>query len=373
MKKIILISLSLLFFFGCNNQKNKNDSISIGVIMPMTGPVAEPGNNVLKGIKLAIETFNNKSNKQIKLLIEDSKSNSKDGVFALNKLIFSDKVKVVIGDIMSSVFLACAPIAEKNKVVLFSPGASAPSVRDAGDYIFRNYLSDDFDGKVMANYILQEKKYKSVGIISVNNDYGVGVNETFSEEITKNGGKLVFNEQFTQGETNFRSILTKIRGADVQVIFMVCNPTESGYLVKQIKELNIKAKLFGNLSFENNEFINIAKGSFDEIIFTAPYFNLEEDKDITTEFVTNFKKQYNFKPDIAAALGYDVATILVHTLINVEFDISKLKDELYKIKFNGVTGNTSFDEKGDVMKDIYIKKIFGEGKIEIVKLYGINK
>lgn len=373
MKNTLIITLTIFLLWSCGNQTNKHDKINIGVIMPLTGPVAEPGNNVLKGISIAAETFNNIHENKIQLIVEDSKSSPKDGVAALNKLIFSDKVKVVIGDIMSSVFLACAPIAERNQVVFFSPGASAPAVRDAGDYIFRNYLSDDFDGRIMANYILREKSYKSVGIISVNNDYGVGINKTFTEEFKKMGGELIFNEQYAQGETNFRTMLTKCKESKVEAIYMVCNPTESGYLVKQMKELNIKTQLFGNLSFENNEFISIAKGYFDDIIFSAPYLNLEDNNDVTKEFVTSFEKKYNIKPDIAAALGYDVATIIMHTLTKIEFDISKLKDELYKTNYIGVTGKTSFDKKGDVLKDIYIKRITGEGKIEIIKLFGINE
>lgn len=63
----------------------------------------------------------------------------------------------------------------------------------------------------------------------------------------------------------------------------------------------------------------------------------------------------------------------MHTLTKIEFDISKLKDELYKTNYIGVTGKTSFDKKGDVLKDIYIKRITGEGKIEIIKLFGINE
>ena len=79
------------------------------------------------------------------------------------------------------------------------------------------------------------------------------------------------------------------------------------------------------------------------------------------------------EPDIAASLGYDVTQILIVTIQNSKFDLSNVKDKLYRIKnFRGVTGNTSINSKGDVLKDVYIKKISGNGDIYIVKLFSIN-
>jgi len=352
---------------------DEKEIVKIGVIMPQTGPVAEPGKNAMQGIQLAIENYNIDATTKIQLVIEDSKSNPKDGVSAMNKLVNTDNTKIIIGDIMSSVFLATAPIAEKNKIVLFSPGASAPAVREAGDYIFRNYLSDDFDGKVMASYIFNEKGIKNVAVLTVNNDYGIGVEKTFLNEYKKLGGSVSFNEQYMQGETNFKTILTKLKSQSFEALYLICNPTENGHIVKQMKELNIKTQLFGNLSFESEAFIKLAKGSFDKVTFSAPYFNLEEDKELNKKFNVDYEAKYKVKPDVAAALGFDVALILIKALKKSNYDVSKVKDILYTIKdFDGVTGKTTFDDKGDVLKDIYIKEISGDGGISIVKLFSYN-
>lgn len=379
-KKLIFGFIALLIIVGgyfvwkSNQPVNQKDVvIRIGVIMPLTGPVAEPGNNALKGIKLAIENYNLENEIKIMLIVEDSKSDPKVGVSAMNKLVFNDNCKIIIGDIMSSVFLACAPIAEKNKVVFFSPGASAPAVRDAGDYIFRNYLSDDFDGKAMANFILKEDSQKNIGIISINNDYGVGINKVFEKEMSKLGGNLVFNEQYNQGTTDFNALISKIKRKNFDAIYLVCNPPEAPYLVKKLNEQSVKTKLYGNLSFENNEFINNAQGSFDEIIFSAPYFNLNDTINVTQRFNNTYQSTYKTKPDVAAALGYDVALIIIESLKKSNFKMDGLKDELYKTNFVGVTGKTTFDEEGDVVKDIQIKKIISDGTISELKLYSLNK
>ncbi len=369
-----LILLGILGYWWWSNNLNEKSTelVKIGVIMPLTGPVAEPGNNALKGIKLAIENYNLKNQKKIIIIVEDSKSDPKVGVSAMNKLVFNDKCKIIIGDIMSSVFLACAPIAEKNKVIFFSPGASAPAVREAGDYIFRNYLSDDFDGKAMASYILKEDSRKNIGIISVNNDYGVGINNVFEKEVNKLGGNLVFNEQYNQGSTDFITLISKVKGKNFDAIYMVCNPPEAPYLVKKIKEQGVKTQLYGNLSFENNEFINNAKGAFNEIVFSAPYFNLKDTINVTQTFNNAYHSTHNTEPDVAAALGYDVALIIIESLKKSSFKLEDLKDELYKTNFVGVTGRTTFDKEGDVVKSIMIKSINGTGEIKEVKVYEIN-
>lgn len=372
MKKIIaviaILTLSIGVFYSCG--KKEDGVVKIGVIMSQTGPLAEPGKNALQGIITAIEQYNSKNDRKIELIIEDAKSDPKEGVTAMNKLVSNKDIKIIIGDIMSSSFLACAPIAEKNKIVFISPGASNPSVRDAGDYIFRDYLSDDFDGKVMASYIYKNLDKENVALINVNNDYGVGVEKVFLENFKLLGGNISLHERYQQGQSDFRNIILKIKETKPDVLYIVGNPSENGNLVKQLKELNVSIPITGNLSFESKEFIEIAKGTFNEIIFSAPYFDIKSDKSEVNSFVQSYIAKYKIEPDIAASLGYDVGKIIIWALKESDYDLNKIKDNLYKLKdFDGITGKTTFDSMGDVIKDVYIKSIEGNGNIKELELY----
>jgi len=372
LKNLILYGLIFLFIASCG--KKGEERIKIGVIMPLTGPVAEPGNLALDGIRLAVDDFNSSNTKHIELIIEDSKSNPTDGVSAMNKLVSADNIKIVIGDIMSSVFLAISPIAERNKIVAISPGASNPKVRDAGDYIFRDYTSDNFDGYAMANYLYKKLGKRFVAVINVNDDYGVGVKTVFIDYFKKMGGNIIINENYPKGETNFRNLIIKLKNKNIDALYVVGNPTENGYMIKQLKELNIKIPITGNLSFENNDFLKIAKGAFDSVIYSTPYFDINSNKSYVQKFVKLYQEKFNREPDIAVGLGYDVANILIKVLNENNYDISKVKDGLYMIKnYEGVTGNTTFDNKGDVEKDIEIKKIYGNGSIETLEVYNVEK
>ena len=378
---VIFIAIVAVSYFIISNslkvkeEENKKKIVKIGVVMPQTGFLASPGKNVIKGIKLYVDEFNNTHNDlNIELVIEDSKSDPKTGVTALNKLINIDKVKIVIGDLGSPIFLAMAPVAEKNKVILISPGASNPKVREAGDYIFRIYTSDEFDGKVMANYLIKDKQVDKCAVLFFTNDYGVGLKDAFIKEFKNNNGKIQLSESFSDKTLDFKNIIQKLKENNISNIYFIGSPKQDAYFLKQVKEMGYNCNLFGNLGFEDKEFISIAKGSFEKVIYSAPYFIATDTTNIkVVKFVSNFQKKYNEMPDLTSALGYDVANILGYVLVKVGFDVNKVKDELYKVKnFNGVTGNTSFDKKGDVIKDILIKKIDGSGNISVIKVYNIN-
>ena len=371
---IIVAGLIVYYWGGLQDKLSNNDKmIKIGVIMPLTGPVSEPGTNALRGVELSIAKFNAEHKHQIQLIVEDSKSNPKDGVSAINKLITVDKVKIVIGDIMSSVVLATAPIAERNKVVLISPGASSPDVRNAGDYIFRIYSSDDYDGQVMAEYIFNKLHKTKAAIIIINNDYGIGVKNTFTKRFNAMNGEVVLSEFYAQGQTDFRNIILKIKNSSPEVLYIVGNPTENGNLVKQLKELNVNIPLTGNISFEHESFLTVAKNAFGSVIFSAPFLNIDSDKVFVKSFVSQYMKNFDNKPDVAASLGYDAANIILTVLVESDFNVTQVKENLYKVKnFDGITGNMTFDANGDVLKDIYIKSIDGDGRIDTIEIYSLN-
>jgi len=371
--KILLVAMMVLpvVFWSC---KKKQDEIKIGVIMSLTGAASDPGKKVLQGVELAFLMYNDTAKVKMKLIVEDSKSNNKDGVSAMNKLISTDKVKIVIGDLMSSVFLSCAPIAERNKVVMMSPGASNPAIREAGDYIFSNYLLDDFDGKVMANYVYKVMDKKNVVVLTVNSDYGIGVHKAFVDNFTNLGGTILLEERYEQGQIAFRNSLIKIKNLKPDVVYIAGYAAELGNIVKQMKEYNTIYPIAGNVSFGNDEFINIAKNSFDSIIFSTPYYNPQSKEAHVVYFVKEYEKRYFVQPDIAVAYGYDAANIFIKSILDTNYNLDRVKDNLYTIAdYNGVTGKTTFESDGSVLKDIYIKQLYGDGRVKIIEQYFIER
>jgi len=184
----ILLASLMVFSFGCAKKEEKE--IKIGVILPLTGDAAKYGQSAKKGMKLAVDEINNKggiNNQRVILIIEDSQGQVKNGVSAFNKLITIDKVPIVVGELLSSITLAIAPIANEKKIIVLSPASTAPKITEAGDYIFRNVASDIVEGQIMAEYAFNKLQYKKIAILYINNDYGDGLRNSFKQKIISLG------------------------------------------------------------------------------------------------------------------------------------------------------------------------------------------
>ena len=358
---ILLVVWTGLINVNCGKGENKTEVIEIGVLLPLTGPAATLGKPGLNAVELAIDEVNaerQEGEPQIKIIPEDTKAQTGIGVSALKKLYNADGVKVAVGPLTSSVTLAVAPIAERNKFTIISPGSSAPKVSDSGDYIFRNELSDLEGGRIQATIAMEKLGYKKMACVYINTDYGSGLHEVFKETFEAKGGEIVFSEAFLPGTTDFRTVITKILSETVDAVFLVAID-ETVNFVRQRAELGLKAPIFSTPIFENKAYLD-QLGELAEGILYVYYGKFDpdsEDGQIKT-FLNSYMQRFNVPPTYYSALAYDAAKIICLSLKNANYDVTKVKDEIYKIKnFKGISGDTSFDKNGDVSKPVSLKVV----------------
>ena len=227
-------------------------SINIGVMLPLSGDASTYGISARKGAELAYKELGLKKEK-VNLVFEDSQCDGKNAVNAINKLINVEKVVAVLGELCSSATLAVAPIAEKNKVVLISPGSTSPKITTAGDYIFRTIPTDARQGVFAAN-LLKKEKVKRLAVLYPNEDYGKGFNGILTDSFKKIGGKVVASESFERGSTDLRTQLTKIKSKRPKALFLISNSPDAAIAaLRQIKELRLKVRLFGSEGLKAKE------------------------------------------------------------------------------------------------------------------------
>lgn len=356
---LITLTIGLINSFGCTKKEPKE--IKIGAILPLTGDAAVWGNNTKEGIDLAVVEVNKKggiNGKQLKIIYEDTQGSPQNGVAAIQKLITVNKVPAVIDDSMSSVTLAMAPIAENNKVVLLSTGATAPKISEAGKYIFRIWNSDDLEGKVAAKFVYNDLKHKNAVVLYINNDYGKGLEYVFKNEFQGLGGTILLSDSFGQSDADFKSQLTKIKGLRPKTIYLVGYPKEISIILKQALELNIKSKIIGTVTFEDPHIIQLAGKAAEDVIY--PYPVEPDSKDAAVgEFLNKYKAVYNKEPGITADVGYDAVNMIVRSIqlsggevgVDIQKGLMMIKD------FHGASGIMTFDKNGDVNKPIKMKTI----------------
>jgi len=354
---IIVCVISTFFLISGCAQKGE---IKIGAILPLTDEAGKYGQSAKEGIDLAIDEINAAGGihgKKITIIYEDDKADPATGTTVFQRMINIEKVPAILGPMASSVTLAIAPIAEKNKVIVLSPASSAPQITNAGDYIFRNTYSDIYEGQKMANYVYKETPYRKIAILYINNDYGIGLKDVFISDFSKYSGKIVVSETYDFSSTDFRTQLSKLKNSKPDAVYLV-GYGEMGRVLVQAKELGIRVPLFSCIMFEDPDILKVAGKLAEGVIYTFPSYNPESEEQTVAQFIQAFESKYKHKPDGFAANSYDAAKILVLAIDKGGEKSEKIKASLYSIKdYPGVTGITSFDKNGDVIKPIGIKTI----------------
>ena len=353
----VLILIFLVFSYCC---ERKPKEIKIGALLPLTGSAAKYGENAKRGIDLAVDEINSEGGikgRKIQIVYEDTQALPQQGVAAIRKLIIIEKVPVVIGAMASSVTLAIAPVAEENRVVLLSPASSNTKITTAGDYIFRNCISDVFEGAQMAEVAYNIINLRKIAILYINNDYGVGLENVFKTKFKDNGGDIVISEPFEQDATDFRTQLTKIKRTNPEAVYLV-GYKEMILILKQANELNLKVQMLSTIMFDDPEILEKAGNAAEGVIFTTWVYDPKSEKEEVRNFTQEFKKRYNTEPGIFVPEAYDALKIIALVIKKGGYNALAIKKALFEIhEYPGVSGVTSFDSNGDVIKPLRLKTV----------------
>ncbi|MGB9798311.1 MAG: ABC transporter substrate-binding protein [bacterium] len=366
MRKALLIPLIavvvIAFLFSGCAKKQEEKTIKIGVILPLTGLQSTFGQSVRKGVDLALEEINKSGGilgKQVECIIEDDESKSDEAQTVAMKLLTKDKVKLVIGEVVSSSTLAIAPLCQRYKIPLITPSATNVDVTKTGDFIFRTCFTDDFQGSALARFAIENLKAKRAAILKdVKSDYSLGLASAFSKTFKEMGGEVVNEQAYAAGDTDFRTQLTSIKASNPDLVFIPGYYTEVGLIIRQARELSLKAILLGGDGWDSPKLIEIA-GASAEGTYYGTHFSPQEKELRVQEFVSSFKKKYNEEPDALAALGYDTLRLVADAIRRAgTTDGEKVREQLARTTdFKGVTGDITIDQNRNVRKPVVILKI----------------
>jgi branched-chain amino acid transport system substrate-binding protein len=349
---------------GCGSTADSKD-IKIGGVFELTGGVASYGQSAVNGAKLAFKQVNASGGvlgKKINFIIADNKSEPSESANAVTKLITQDKVVAIMGAVASSNTLAAVQIATDNKIPLLTPTSTNPKVTvdDNGtvkDYIFRSCFIDPFQGTVMANFATKTLKAKTA-VIYVDNssDYSKGLAQFFEENFVKSGGQVLSKEAFLQKDQDFKATLTKIKSVNPEVIYVPGYYEEVGKIVKQARELGITVPMLGGDGWDSPKLAEIAGKEVLNNSYFSNHYSTEDKDPKVTQFVEDYKAEYNQTPDALAALGYDGAMMLVDAIKRAgSAEPAKIKDALAQTKdLQLVTGRISLDANHNPIKSAVI-------------------
>jgi branched-chain amino acid transport system substrate-binding protein len=273
----------------------------------------------------------------------------------------------MIGAPTSSLALASAPIVQEAKIPFITPTATNAKVTMVGDYITRACFTDDFQGVVMAKFATQTlKKTKGLVLIENTSDYSKGLAKAFTTEFTKMGGKMVNTEELTYAakDTDFQSILRKVKRANPDFIFIPGYYVEVGLIVKQARALGITVPFLGGDGWDSPKLFEIAgeavKGSY-----ISNHFAPDDKSPVVQNFVKEYEKAYGTKPGSFAALGYDSLGIVADAIKRAKSTKpADIKAALVATKgYQGITGVITFDKDRNPTKSAVVLEATPSGYV----------
>ena len=332
--------------------------VKIGHVGPTSGGIAHLGKDNENGAKMAIDELNAKGTmiggKKVKfeLVPEDDAGDPKQGTAVAQKLVDS-KVAGVIGHLNSGTTIPASKIYSDAGIPQISPSATNPKyTRQGFKTAFRVVADDVHLGSTLGKYAVKELKGKSIAVIDDRTAYGQGVAEEFTKAVKAAGGSIAETQFTTDKATDFTAILTQIKAKKPDVVFFGGMDAVAGPMIRQMKQLGINAKFMGGDGICSGELPKLAGGAMaDGQVVCAEAGGVEGEQKVGMEkFRADYKKKFGIDVQVYAPYVYDAMNVMVAAMVKAGSADPKVylpvlaKTEGYK----GVTGNISFDDRGDV-------------------------
>lgn len=350
MKRSMITAMSAaLIYMGSAGLTIAEDKLCLGYSLPLTGEHAQYGEVFRNSAKLRLAEFNKSGMipAQVEIKYEDSKSDPKEARNIATKFLDDKCIVGVVGDFTSTVSMAAGRVYAKGKMPQLSQTASHPDYAKVSKYQFRNITTQAFEGPFVANWA-NEMKFKTYGIISIQNDWGISVAENFSAAVKANGGEVTSLEYFNPGMRDYRSILTKLSRKKPDVIYAGMMYEEGAMLMQQVKQLGIDSTIFATSSVYSPKTLELA-GEAANGLYLSTTFMPNSPVPHVQQFVKEYETTYESSPNMFAAQAFDAVGIMLEAVVRAYKKDPKVtrdmvRDELAATKdFQGVTGATTFD------------------------------
>ncbi len=336
------------------------EPVKIGFNVPLTGFAAADGKSALNGAELAVEQANaagGVNGDEIELVVYDDQASPKESVPIAQKLIEKDRVVLAISGSYSGATRAAAGIFQESRVPYISAYAVHPDITRAGDYVFRTSFVGQVQGRAGAKLIGEMLGKKKVALITLKNDFGQSLAAGFREAAGKYGIEVVSEYEYGIKDRQFGPIVSKVKSDQPEAIYASGYFFTAGPLVSQLRAAGIEVPVIGQEGYDSQKFIEIAGAAAEGTIITT---SLDRDSAAveTKDFIAAFEQKAGHKADMVAASAHTAVKVAVAALRAAgTSDRAAIRDAIAKAKVEASTGSISFNELGEVRKDVQVQVV----------------
>jgi branched-chain amino acid transport system substrate-binding protein len=340
---------------GAGNTQD-GDTIKIGMIASLSGSEKPWGDESKRGAQLAVDMVNEAggiNGKKIELLVEDSAGLPATGKTATERLVSSKHVLAMLGEVASGVTGPSAEVCQGAGVPIISIGSTRTDLSNTGNMFFRVCYTDAFQGAMLAKFAYEDLKLKNVAILTDKQlPYSVGLSNDFRTYFEKLGGKIIAEDFYEKGTTDFKGQLTNLKAEKPDGLFCSGYFTEIGPIARQKAAVGLEGPMFGGDGWDSSELLTAGGDGIMGCYYSNHYSNLEERPEVQ-DFVTKFKDKYGAEPANAmGALGYDAALVLIDALKRASsMDSKSIRDAIATTKgLAAVSGTITMGPDGNAQK-----------------------
>lgn len=344
--------------------------VRIGFLGPLSGSLmVQQGEQMLQGATLAMEEANKNGgyrNLPFKLMTHNDV-----GLWgaAANEVVKMDDEKVwaFLGSIDDNVSHIALRAALKLEIFMVCTGDPDPTYTETNIPWTIRVITDDRQSIYsLINQIYQKDGHKRVAIIRTGARYGRVAFKLFSENATRVGHPIIIEERFSDGETDFKTQLERIKGTNPDAILVWGNAKESALILQQARTIGLNQPVYGSDRMVSPEFLKIAGKNSEGIVTTCQY-NPESNNPKLKTFQISYLQRFGKEPDVFAAHAYDGMKLIIESIRKVGLNRVLIRDVLTDLKtfqgYPGVTGNIVLDQSWNEIRDIYMAKV-SKGKFE---------
>lgn len=365
-----------LILSGCGREAPKPSGVAtvkIGAASPLTGPQAHIGIDIRNGVELAIEDANSANleigGRKVKfeMIAEDDEANPTKATTVAQKLVDS-KVAAVVGHFNSGASIPASKIYSDAGIPQISPSSTNPKYTLQGfKTTFRVVAHDDQQGPTLGRFAIEKLKARTIAVIDDSTAYGQGLADAFEATVKAGGAKVVAREHTTDKDTDFKAILTRIRGRKPDLLMFGGIDPQAGPMVKQMAELGIKAKFMGGDGMQTPNFIKLAGNAAEGVMASIPGLPKEQMPG-GSAFLEKYKAKYKAEVELFAPMGYDAVMVVIDAMKRAgSTEPSRFLPEVGKTRYQGVIGPIAFDGKGDLVNGPITIYVVKRGKWEALE------
>lgn len=294
------------------------EPIYIGVSGPLTGALAQYGEQWIRGFDIALEEINSAGGidgRELVYIFEDSQSDPTQSVVIAQQFVADERIIAELGDFSSTASMAASPIYQRAGLVQFGFTNSHPDFTFAGgDYTWSTSVTQSQASPALADFAVTRLGLENLAVLQLNNDWGLATYDLFAERVEELGANIVTVQSYLPDETDFRSALTNIRNANPDGIILISYAPDGALIAQQVQDFGLEVPLVGSGSLQTPDFLTLGEDAVEGALVIGQFL-ASDPRPLVSSFVETYRERYEgADPDLFAVIAYDAIHIIAEAI-----------------------------------------------------------